>query len=94
MSMPSYNNSKYISNDLRLIWYIEYSELNLCRLLRKEAPSKMYDIYSCGLALLEMLTSDMAGFSTFKNICKIINKGEKSKILNSICDDKLRELIS
>jgi len=56
----------------------------------------MFDIFCFGLSLLEMIliSSDITGPHTFKQLCKIINKGEKDEILRNIIDEKMRDFIT
>ena len=41
-----------------------------------------------------MISSDVSGSQAFKRLCKILNRGEKHYILESIIDEKLKDIIS
>jgi serine/threonine protein kinase len=41
-----------------------------------------------------MISNDVSGTHAFKVLCKIINKGEKQQILESIIDERLRDMIA
>lgn len=90
-AIPSYNNSTIITINLNLL---EYSELTQCEMLRNEPITFKFDVYCLGLAILEMISSDMSGPKAFKYLCKIMNKGDKQKILENIIDENLKDFIS
>lgn len=54
----------------------------------------MFDVFCFGLSLIEMISSDISGSHAFKQLCKMINRGEKNLILGNVLDDKLRDFIS
>ena len=53
----------------------------------------MFDVYSFGLAVLEMITSDFQGHSAFKCICKLINRDGLNQIIENIENDLLKDFI-
>ena len=76
--------------------FIEYSETTLCKLLRSEDQTPKFDIFCFGLSFLEMIliSSDISGHHTFKQICKVINNKEIDAVLRSIIDEKMRDFLS
>lgn len=57
---------------------LEFSETNLCKILRKEEQTISFDVFCFSLSILEMvlMSSNALVTHTFKILCKIINKGE------------------
>jgi len=46
------------------------------------------------MALLEMMSAEIVGPHTFRFLNRILNKGNKQKMLNSIDDELLRDFLS
>lgn len=51
-------------------------------------------MFCFGLALLEMISAEIVGAHTFKYLNRIMNKGGKKKMLESIEDELLRDFLS
>ena len=65
------------------------SEIHQSLVLKNEKKTSKYDVYCFGLVLLEMITSDLKITNAFKYICKIINQGNISKIINNIQNESI-----
>lgn len=70
------------------------SELGQSRWYLKEQNTTKFDVFCFGLALLEMVSAELVGPHTFKYINRLLNKGHKPKILESIEDELLRDFLS
>lgn len=70
------------------------SELGQSRWYLKEQNTTKFDVFCFGLALLEMASAEVVGSHTFRFLNRILNKGHKLKMLNSIEDELLRDFLS
>jgi len=66
------------------------SEMARTKIYKKEQNQKSFDIYCLGLVLLEMISA-ISGPHTFIHILRIIEKGGKQKILDSILDPLMKD---
>ena len=72
----------------------KHPELAKTKQYLKGRETKDFDVFCFGLALLEMLCSELNGPTAFKHLCKISNDLGTQKILDYITNSDLRELLS
>jgi hypothetical protein len=51
-------------------------------------------VFCFGLGLMEMISAEMLGPHSFSLINRLLNKGYKLRMLNSIEDELLRDILS
>lgn len=70
------------------------SELGQSKWYLKEQNTTNFDVFCFGLALLEIISAEIVGPHTFRFLNRILNKGGKMKVINSIEDPLLRDFLS
>jgi hypothetical protein len=70
------------------------SELGQSRWYLKEQNTTSFDVFCFGLALMEMTSAEIVGPHSFSFINRLLNKGYKMRMLNSIEDELLRDILS
>ena len=70
------------------------SELGQSRWYLKEQNTTNFDVFCFGLALMEMASAEIIGPHTFRFINRLLNKGYKTRMLDSIEDELLRDFLS
>ena len=83
--------SKLLSSNK--IYLLEIADQSTHDIIKREDRTEKLDVLCFGLSLLEMITSDLQGHCAFRVLCKLINKGQMLKILQTIENPILSDFI-